>query len=245
MTGFGRTRELDDGTSRARVRRWPDEPSVANLVLADHTMVVAGSTLRDWVRLLADQGYTSVRTGALSPHAAEVFATHGFHVIQRLVLLHRRLSRRDRFASPEHLLRPLRSARAFSAAARIDHTAFDAPWHLDEAGIDEALRATPNHRIRLAVAADDDPAGYLITGRNGSAGFIQRLAVDPAHEGRGIATSLLCDGLDWLARRGVNEVLVNTHHDNHRALHLYERFGFVPLDDELCVLERSLEGAAS
>ena len=242
MTGFGTTRELDDGVTRARVRRWPGEPGVAHLVLADHTMVVADSTLRDWVRIVTEHGHVSIRTGALSPAAASVFADHGFHVIQDLVLLRRELSRRDLFTPPEHLLRPLRSARAFSAAARIDQSAFAAPWHLDEDGIDEALKATPNHRIRLAVTADDDPAGYLITGRNGAAGFIQRLAVDPTHQGRGIATSLLCDGMNWLARRGVRDVLVNTHHDNHRALDLYERFGFRRLDDELSVLELHLDG---
>lgn len=245
MTGLGRTRALDDGVSRARVRRWPGEPGVAHLVLVDHTMTVAESTLRNWIGLLVDEGASSIRTGALSPAASAVFADLGFEVIQELVLMGRPLSRRDSFSPPEHQLRPLRSVRAVSAAARIDQSAFAAPWHLDEDGIDEALNATPNHRIRLAISADDDPAGYLVTGRNGAAGFIQRLAVDPAHQGRGIATSLLCDGMTWLSRRGVREVLVNTHRDNLRALHLYERFGFHRLDDELCVLELHLDGASA
>jgi ribosomal protein S18 acetylase RimI-like enzyme len=96
------------------------------------------------------------------------------------------------------------------------------------------------HRIRLAVTATDEPAGYMVTGRNGSAGFIQRLAVDPAYEGQGVATSLLQDGLGWLARRRVTDILVNTHLDNQRALSLYQRIGFEQLPENLRVMELSL-----
>jgi ribosomal protein S18 acetylase RimI-like enzyme len=126
-------------------------------------------------------------------------------------------------------MRPLRSQRSFDVAARLDHLAFDSGWGLDVDGIEEACRATPVHRIRLAVTATDEPAGYMVTGRNGSAGFIQRLAVDPAYEGQGVATSLLQDGLGWLAKRRVTDILVNTHLDNQRALSLYQRIGFEQL----------------
>ena len=237
ITGLKRVRELDDGRVRARVRTWPGEPHTAHLVLADHTMVASPATLHDWLNRLAQHGYTLVRTGALSPDAARAFTEQGFAPIQELALLRRDLSRHDTFGAPSHQLRPLRSSRALAAAARIDHAAFEAPWHLDENGITEALDATPHSRIRLAVNANDDPAGYLITGRNGAVGFIQRLAVDPEHEGQGVASSLMCDGLAWLARRGVREVLVNTHFDNTRALRLYARFGFVLVDEQLTVLE--------
>lgn len=240
ITGLKRVRELDDGRVRARVRTWPGEPRTAHLVLADHTMVVSPVTLHDWLARLAQYGYTLMRTGALSPDAARAFTDQGFAPIQELALLRRELSRRDTFDVLSHQLRPLRSSRALAAAARIDHAAFETPWHLDENGITEALDATPHSRIRLAVNANDDPAGYLITGRNGAVGFIQRLAVDPEHEGQGVASSLMCDSLTWLARRGVSEVLVNTHFDNSRALRLYARFGFVLVDEQLTVLERVL-----
>jgi ribosomal protein S18 acetylase RimI-like enzyme len=85
----------------------------------------------------------------------------------------------------------------------------------------------------------------MITGRNGSAGFIQRLAVDPAYEGQGVATSLLQDGLGWLTRRRVTDILVNTHLDNERALTLYQRLGFEQLPENLRVMELSLESPLS
>ena len=58
-----------------------------------------------------------------------------------------------------------------------------------------------------------------------------------------MASSLLIDGLQWLQRRGVREVLVNTNFDNDRALGLYERFGFQLLPESLQVLERRIERA--
>ena len=85
----------------------------------------------------------------------------------------------------------------------------------------------------------------MITGRNGSAGFVQRLAVRPDDEGQGIATSLLLDGLRWLQRKGVREVLVNTDFGNQRALDLYARFGFTLLPDSLQVFELDLRPSAT
>ena len=174
----------------------------------------------------------------------EAFVLRGFHEIQQLALMRMKtpFSHLAKHSSrrPHHEMRPLRSQRALDVAARLDHLAFESGWELDVNGIEEACRATPVHRIRLAVTATDEPAGYMVTGRNGSAGFIQRLAVDPAHEGQGVATSLLQDGLGWLTRRRVTDILVNTHLDNQRALALYQRLGFEQLPENLHVMELSL-----
>jgi ribosomal protein S18 acetylase RimI-like enzyme len=55
-----------------------------------------------------------------------------------------------------------------------------------------------------------------------------------------VATSLLQDGLGWLTRRRVTDILVNTHLDNQRALSLYQRLGFEQLPENLHVMELSL-----
>jgi len=237
-------RLFDDGIVCARVRKWPSRPDIAHLVLTDHTVAPSRASLDEWTQSLRSEGYTSIRTGALSLSATEPFEQAGFRDIQRLALLRMKtpLPRvaTHRTAQPHHEMRPLRSQRAFDVAARLDHLAFDSGWGLDVDGIEEACRATPVHRIRLAVTATDEPAGYMVTGRNGSAGFIQRLAVDPAYEGQGVATSLLQDGLGWLARRRVTDILVNTHLDNERALSLYQRIGFEQLPENLRVMELSL-----
>ena len=237
-------RLFDDGIVCARVRRWPSRPDIAHLVLTDHTVAPSRASLDEWTHSLRSEGYGSIRTGALSLSATPPFDQAGFHEIQQLALLRMKTPlpsvATHRAAQPHHEMRPLRSQRSFDVAARLDHLAFDSGWGLDVDGIEEACRATPVHRIRLAVTATDEPAGYMVTGRNGSAGFIQRLAVDPAYEGQGVATSLLQDGLGWLARRRVTDILVNTHLDNQRALSLYQRIGFEQLPENLRVMELSL-----
>lgn len=236
----GPPRLLDDGRVRARLRTWPHQPGVAQLVLTDHTKAPSYTTLVDWMNVLRQWTFHTVRTGALAESATTSFVEHGFRCVQRLALLRTRLDRRTTFESPRHELRSLRGAQQLAVAARIDAAAFENGWELDVESIVDACRATPQHRIRMAVTATDQPVGYVITGRNGSAGFVQRLAVLPTFEGQGVATSLLVDGLRWLQRRGVREVLVNTNFDNQRALELYERFGFDLLAESLQVYERSL-----
>ena len=157
---------------------------------------------------LRAEGYTSIRTGALSGEAAEQFEAKDFYEIQRLALLRLGAATPNKVDSPtpHHEMRALRSVRSMDIAARIDQEAFDFGWQLDALGIREACRATPAHRIRLALTSTDEPVGYMITGRNGSAGFIQRLAVSPTHAGQGVATSLLQDGLQWLSKAGVSDI---------------------------------------
>ncbi len=231
---------LDDGRVRARLRTWPHQPGVAQIVLTDHTKSPSFTTLDDWLQVLRRWNYQRVRTGALAASATDAFVEHGFDKVQTLALLKATISRRTEFTTPAHELRAIRGPRQLSIAERIDDEAFETGWELDSAAIVDACHATPQHRLRLAVTSADEPAGYVITGRNGSAGFVQRLAVRPEHESQGIATSLLLDGLRWLQRRGVREVLVNTDFENQRALDLYARFGFTLLADSLQVFELDL-----
>ena len=78
-------------------------------------------------------------------------------------------------------------------------------------------------------------------GRAGPRGYVQRLAVDPAVQRRGVGAALLADGLRWLRRWGARDALVNTQEGNERSLRLYQRAGFVLQPDGLAVLRLSLE----
>lgn len=241
----GPLRVLLDGDISARVRTWPSRSDIAHLVLADHTLGPSESGLQEWRRAIAAAGFDVIRTGAISSDAAEVFSTSGFRPIQTLALLQlddeTSFRRFRKLRSPLHEMRSLRSVRSLQVAADIDAKAFDSGWEMDAPGIREACLATPQHRIRLAVSADDRPLGYMVTGKSGATGFIQRLAVDPQSEGIGVGSALLQDGLTWLARHRVESVLVNTHVDNRRALELYRRWGFRLLEDHLVVLEWTRE----
>src|SRR5262249_14841056 len=113
------------------------------------------------------------------------------------------------------------------ALLRADAAAFDDFWHFDAVALQEAVRATPRSHIRIATPGET--VGYGLFGRAGTAGYVQRLAVAPAAQHRGLGRALLNDGLRWLRTRGARRVYVNTQEDNERALALYLQAGFLQL----------------
>jgi ribosomal protein S18 acetylase RimI-like enzyme len=190
---------------------------------------------------LEHDGYRSVVTAALSRSDQEPFLEAGFTVQERLHLLTRPVADPSRQPRPQAVLR--RGRRADRASLlELDAAAFSPFWHLDDAGFDDALSATPSARLRVATGpgGHDDITGYAITGRAGWRGYLQRLAVTPHRQGEGIGTALVLDGLRWLKRWGAREVLVNTQESNEPALRLYEALGFRRQADGLAVLRRDI-----
>jgi len=135
----------------------------------------------------------------------------------------------------------------------VDHAAFGDLWRLDLAMLHDVRTATPAARARIVAAsslvrsgrasdgggapATGAVAGFLLSGRAGRNGYIQRLAVDPRVQRHGVATSLLADAIAWLRRRKVQRVFVNTHVENEPALRLYRTLGFAELPERLRVFE--------
>jgi ribosomal protein S18 acetylase RimI-like enzyme len=187
--------------------------------------------------MLADDGVAVVLTGALSTVEQPAYLAAGFHEHARLHVLERAL---HTLAEPKAAA-PLRRARRRDRqpVLEVDHAAFPPFWRLDGDGLDDALAATPAARFRVA-APQGMVVGYAICGRAGGHGYVQRLAVRPAMQRRGVATALLLDGLHWLRRHGAADAVVNTQVDNDRALRLYERHGFRRRADDLLVLRREL-----
>ena len=67
---------------------------------------------------------------------------------------------------------------------------------------------------------------YTRVSREGEA-EIRLLAVDPAHQGRGIAAALMAAALETAASWGADALVLDTGHLNTRSQALYERLGFV------------------
>ena len=112
-----------------------------------------------------------------------------------------------------------------AAVLAVDQRAFSGFWRFDKLALKEAKTATPSRRFRVAKLGGR-VVGYAVTGRAGTRGYLQRLAVDPAVQGKGVGSMLVHDSFDWLRRRGADEALVNTQETNETALRLYERLGY-------------------
>jgi len=240
---------LHEGGLTARAHPWPGEPEVAQLILFDAAAVPGPRHLAGWRRQLAELGFHTVRTGALAPRQATQAEAAGLRCIQELVLL----EARPPLAEPASTLRTRRlRALQFGEAERIDRAAFGDPWWLDASMLAEVRSATPSFRARavhvrqVAARAPEAPgplAGFLISGRAGRNGYVQRLAVDPAAQRQGVAAALLADSLGWMRRWRAERVLVNTHVENQAALALYRSHGFVDLPERLRVFEGPTEPA--
>ena len=89
----------------------------------------------------------------------------------------------------------------------------------------------------LGGRSDNRALGFAITGKAGTTGYLQRIAVRPDAQRRGVGRQLVDDAVDWLMRRGASRALVNTGVDNVAALRMYEQASFERLDDQLVVLE--------
>ena len=230
---------------RARLGRWPDDADVAHLVLLDHHMVPDRDHVDSWVADARAQGATALRTGALFPPSAPAFLAAGFEVIDTLSLLeldHRSSPpARDRntVGRPAARLRRLRPSQLDDAAI-VDRHAFSAPWANNAAALHDIVTATPRYRARC-VRQDGQMVAFSISGRASTWGYLQRLAVDPSARRSGLARLLVADALDWMRRRNVERVLVNTATDNVAALTLYRSLGFIERPERLTILERSLQ----
>lgn len=224
------------GRERARIWPWRGDLSVAFLAPVPEAPVPSAAFIQRCMAILGERGFVRVVTSALSPLEQTGFLTAGFEVAEELHLLSLDLD-----GLPP---RPDIGVSRVAAAERpqvlaIDQAAFSSFWQLDEQGLDEALAATPRTRFR-AVAANGHLVAYAINGRAGARGFVQRLAVAPEVQRRGLGRGLLLDGLHWMRHRGVRRAVVNTQVGNAAALSLYHDAGFRQEPSGLSVMEAGL-----
>lgn len=238
---------IESGRERLRVGSWRSEENIAYLSPIPGAPLPSTDFVRRCIRDLELEGYAGVVTGALSPAEQATFRAAGFEVTEHLHLLSHDLQGLPALVDRNESLR--RGGRHDPAAVLdLDRIAFDAFWRLDEGGLDDALRATPHTRFRVAVTGEVGPEeatailGYAITGRSGRHGYLQRLAVHPESQRQGLGTLLVLDGLRWLRRWRVEKAMVNTQLANEGALALYERLGFRREPSGLSVLARELHG---
>ena len=235
-------RDLTRWDGRLRVAPWRGDATTAYLTPARGRPSAAA--VERSVATLERMGCRAAFTAALGPTDAVPFLDAGFIVRERLHLLRCPLDRVPPRVDPMSIRRGRRSDRAGVLA--LDAVAFAPFWRLDDAGLTDALGATPSSRLRVIDRSGlgSGVAAYTVTGRAGSRGYLQRLAVDPSHQRRGLGSALLTDAARWLRRWGAREVLVNTQEHNEAALSLYEAMGFQRQAEGLTVLWRRLDEAA-
>jgi ribosomal protein S18 acetylase RimI-like enzyme len=224
---------------------WPFDATTAMLTLySAHRpdVTIIRSLVDEWADATATTAFQRVRTSAVGPATAEALLDHGFVVRQELDFLVADLTDGARPVVPAS---SWRIGRVRSAdAVRIDIAAFSDEWALDAAAFEHASRATQNFRVRGArrrapvrIGGLGRTVGYCLTGVSDDTSYLQRLAVAPATQRRGVAGALVSDSMRWATGRGARRMFVNTDIKNVAALSIYRRWGFKSVGYHLRVME--------
>ena len=228
--------EVRRGWARADARPWNTSTPAA------HLRLVRGSAafVAEAARRVLEQGVVAVLSSPVLG-SARLWEQAGFAPLVHLVLLRRGPAPPP---APLHAVEELDAGHRPDALA-VDAAAFQPFWRVDATGMEEALTAT-SRSIMLGVW--DRPgvlAGFAVVGVTGRMGYLQRVAVDPAHQGRAVGRSLTRASARWARSRGADALLLNTQPENTVALSLYESEGFEVLPDRLAVYAYPIEAAAS
>lgn len=131
--------------------------------------------------------------------------------------------------------RPFRPGADERAVLEVNNAAF--ATHPDQGGWDEATLADHEgldwfdpEGLLLAEGVNGRLVGFCWTKREPQTpaiGEIYVLGVAPGHQGEGLGTALLAAGCEHLVALGATTVTLYVDADNHPAVHLYRKAGFV------------------
>jgi len=109
----------------------------------------------------------------------------------------------------------------------VDAAAFEPMWRQDE---DLMLSYLQPRTYFIGAEWQRTLIGYASGVWNADRGHINRLAVHPQSQGRGVGSRLLAESLIRFRKHDVRRVTLNTQADNEASRRLYERFGFHLVD---------------
>lgn len=218
---------LRQGLSKAEARPWNRDTPDAHLAL-----VRGGSDfLAACAAELRASGIPSVLSPPLPSGSVEMWKRAGYDIFEKLDVFGRGLAEPppESTIPVDHLRRP-----SWSDIENVDRAAFEPFWRLDVRGLLDAFRATPHAAV--FTVGSNPITGFAIVGVGSFAGYLQRIAVVPDHQNRGLGHALVRASLRWAHRHGARQMLLNTLPADGAPNHLYETEGFSRLDDHLTIV---------
>jgi ribosomal protein S18 acetylase RimI-like enzyme len=121
-----------------------------------------------------------------------------------------------------------------SALADIEARAFSPLWRHSLSSLQAAYRQSLSFDV---VLSEGTLIGfqYSVPGQGRDSAHLVRMTIAPEMQGKGAGSALLAATLVGYQRLGVRRVSLNTQIDNVRSHHLYEKFNFHRIGDQLPV----------
>jgi ribosomal protein S18 acetylase RimI-like enzyme len=113
------------------------------------------------------------------------------------------------------------------------------PWNDPDRDIDCKLAQDP--RGLLVLETDGVVIGSVMVGYDGHRGWVNYLAVHPAHRARGLGRLLMTAAEDHLTALGCPKVNLQIRTSNSTALGFYQRLGYVR--DDVVSMGKRLDDA--
>jgi ribosomal protein S18 acetylase RimI-like enzyme len=220
---------LRRGWARAEARPWNDVvPDAILRIVRGGTAFVQACT-----DVVKERGAPTVFSPPLAASARRSWEHAGYQTFIELALM--RQSLEDPIPSPDHLVVEVDGADPAGLLA-IDRAAFADFWRFDRRGMEEAMNATSRSSVFVVRNAEGRPAAYAIVGYGHAICYLQRVAVDPLWQGRGMGRSLVRVAARAARASGARAMLLNTQPENEPAMALYRSEGYVTLTEPLAVL---------
>jgi ribosomal-protein-alanine N-acetyltransferase len=224
---------------------WPDESSVAWVRLAS---VLDQVTVDDWLDaalpvLLPGLRRRGTRYLAWMDYwdwAGPHLAARGFHPLTDVETL---IKTDHALPAPSNMDAVVRPAAPTDIVpiARVDALAFDPHWRNSRATVERRFRASP---LFIVAEVAGSVVGYADGEVRPPTAHLNRVAVHPEVQGRGIGEAIVHHALCRCWRDGAERVTLNTQAHNLRARRLYRRLGFEPTGERATAWELDLSPRA-
>jgi ribosomal-protein-alanine N-acetyltransferase len=109
----------------------------------------------------------------------------------------------------------------------IEEQVYPRPW-TNHTFVSELSQMRAGNRYYLVAYVGDTMVGYAGLMFAGDDAHVTNIAVDPAWQGRSVATEMMLDLVLLAHDRGCVAMTLEVRHTNVVAQNLYRRFGFVP-----------------
>ena len=100
------------------------------------------------------------------------------------------------------------------------------PWN--DPYKDIARKLEVNREMFLVGVVEDSIVASVMVGYEGHRGWINYLAVDPGHQGKGYARQLMQEAESLLTSRGCPKLNLQIRSTNSRAIDFYRALGYEP-----------------